>query len=192
MSAISDTFERHLTLLDPVPHRIAPSGTYTMRGPFGHRTFEIERQDEKDEFAPGQRLLSILGSDPETKAARWYGIGFVKDPKGSLETAPGWTYEGAGRHFEGCGRAGAFCPLHTFFKPYAKQLGTANATMSDNLQAAIIRGQRRFRSAIDGQVHEYEILLAKRCLKCGLLLTTPKSLAAGYGPECRKKLMGML
>lgn len=184
------TFTQHLMLLEG-QHRIAPSGVYTMRGPYGHRTFSIDRQDENDTFAPGQRLLSILGSDPDTKAARWFGIGFVKDPKGSVETAPGWQYSSAGLHEQSCGKRGAWCPLHTFFKPYSKQMGTDNARMSDILQTAIIQGKRHFNCAVDSQVHEYEILLAKRCLRCGIMLTTPKSLAAGYGPECRKKLMEM-
>ena len=36
----------------------------------------------------------------------------------------------------------------------------------------------------------YKINHAGRCGKCGRLLTTPESCAAGIGPECRKKMFG--
>ena len=34
----------------------------------------------------------------------------------------------------------------------------------------------------------YSVQLAKRCLRCNRRLTTPESIARGYGPECAEKL----
>lgn len=141
-------------------HAVLPSGVFTVVGPHGHRSFTIERQEASSDFAPGRRLISLLtGPDNE---ADWTAFGFVSDEPATRYPISVW------RKFRG--EAGE----RSDYEKYA-----------DLLVAMITRGQRDFRSH-DGHKHKYEILLSRRCIRCDRRLTTPESLEAGVGPECRK------
>ena len=140
---------------------VMPSGIFTIRGPFGHRTFSIERQDEKSTFQPGKRIVYLLvGRNNEHD---WKGFGFVAD------NAVRW-------------------PINVYLK-LRGEFGEKSEfeEYAIRLTQMAIMGFRRFPGP-DGLTHTYELLLSQRCTRCDLRLTTPESIKSGYGPECRKKV----
>lgn len=138
-------------------HNVIPSGIFTIAGPFGHRTFSVERQGEKDEFAPGQRIIYLLTHDDGEPA--WKAFGFVSDGVVRWPINVWKKHQGPDSEF-------------TFY--------------AERITHMIVGGFRRFPGP-DGDVHAYQIMMSRRCFRCDRRLTTPESIAAGVGPECIKK-----
>jgi len=154
--ALQDEFTSEIT----GQHAVIPSGIFTISGPFGHRTFSVERQDEKANFCPGKRIVYLLvGRDNEHD---WKAFGFVHD--GAVRW-PISVYQKLR------GEPGD----RSVYEEYAERL-----------THMICGGFRRF-SGPDGQVHTYKLLLSRRCFRCDQRLTDPESIRTGLGPTCRKR-----
>lgn len=136
---------------------VIPDGVYTVSGPLGHRTFEVSRNGEAATFAPGRRTVSLL-----TGPNSWATFGFVSDLATKHPISVWQKLRGPENH-------------PSDYEKFARVL-----------TAMIVNGHRRF-TAPDGQLHDYKILVARPCISCGRMLSTPESVARGIGPECAKK-----
>lgn len=58
-------------------YAVIPSGIYTIRSPFGHRTFSVERQAADAEFAAGRRMVYLFEAAGHER--KWTPFGFVAD-----------------------------------------------------------------------------------------------------------------
>jgi len=140
----------------------------------GHRTFSLERQKPDADFAPGERILYLLtGPDNAADSSSWTPFAFVKM---ASDLASGRPFP---RVYVWKSKRGTVGVERSAWEVYAE--------MFDDM---VRRGIRRFRSAVDGQIREYRLMLAKTCMRCGRLLTNPTSLDSGIGPECAKKSAG--
>jgi len=139
--------------------QVIPSGIFTVSGPFGHRTFSIERQSEKAEFKPGKRIIYLLVK--HDNELDWKPFGDVHD--GVVR----W-------------------PINVWLKIRQSPDGDDFVFYAERLTHMIVGGFRRFIGP-DGQSHTYQLMMSRRCFRCDRRLTTPESIASGIGPECSKK-----
>lgn len=147
-------------------HAIIPSGVYTVVGASGWRTFTIERQSDGDDFAAGQRIISLLTGHDNESPDSWKRFGFVRDE------AHRW-------------------PISVWLKNRNAPSGPPSdfEVYAHLLTDMICNGMRRF-NGLGGTPYTYKILLSRRCFRCDRRLTTPESLAAGIGPDCARKTRG--
>lgn len=128
-----------------------------------HRTFKLVTQPEDSEFAPGQRVLSLL-TGPNNEAD-YESFAFVDDEKGIAV----W------KRFRGQGGQKS---AHEWYADMISGLSGHHKTTCDWSQPSA--------KAPEG----YKLLVERHCLRCNRLLTTPDSIAMGMGPTCREKLGG--
>ena len=140
---------------------LIPNGCWTISGPRGHRTFDVSTQSEKEEFAPGKRIVALLTGPDNTATGDWTSFGFVSDHGDRINV---WKkYRGSPDH-------------PSEHEAYAKMLPF--------LFGCPPEGGAHINGAI------YAIQGEKTCLRCNRRLTTPQSLADGIGPECKAKSGG--
>jgi len=135
------------------------NGVYTMENEKGeHRTFRIRTQPEDANFAPGERIVSLL-TGPDN-VYDYQGFGFLK-ADGSIIL---WKkYRN-----------------HTF--EYYREL---LYTLSLYIEQSDIE---EVEAEIEYRGRSYKVMVSKRCIRCNRELTTPESIRAGIGPVCAEKM----
>jgi len=133
-----------------------PNGIFTIENEAGeHRTIKIRTQKEDANFAPGERIASLL-TGPENESD-YQGFAFVKEDGFRV-----WKSK------RGKNRISTF-------EWYARILELVDLT-PDEMEEVEISVKLRDRT--------YKILIEKRCMVCNRRLTTPESIRTGIGPVC--------
>lgn len=169
-------------------HRVIPEGVYTVQGPKGHKTFSVERQPEKSDWAPGKRVVYLLTGSGDSHGD-WKAFAFVNDPR-DVEMSEGTL---PGPYMPG--RSVSHINLFRALKEGTDSEALAFQDYGDLLWRMIVKGERHILRQ-NGKTYEYRLLLAKACIKCGERLTDPVSVETGIGPVCsgrrgRKKNEGI-
>lgn len=164
------------TINDPAQATANPvmthNGTLTVKseGSGEHRTFRIRTQKADADFAPGERIISLLTGPDNTASYTQFGFVKVEPERRAFRDD---TY-------------GA-CPQTTFVRParvkvivWRKYRGRPGSPLTQYEKLA--RMIERLANHIDeGRV---TINLEGRCRRCNKPLTTPQSVHEGIGPVC--------
>ena len=137
------------------------NGTYTIENVLTgeYRTLRIKTQKADASFAPSARILSVL-TGPDNEAS-YTSFAFVREGKAIV-----WNSK-RGQHGK-----------RSNFEGYAFMLEKAIAALATEADdGAFNIGER-----------DYKVTRSKRCLSCNRKLTTPESLARGFGPECAARI----
>lgn len=134
-----------------------PNGLYTFTNAAGeHRTFKIHTKKKDANFAPGQRIVSLLtGPDNEND---YRGFGFVKNDGIKI-----WNKN--------------FTPA---FQWYARMVVAAANAIEQMIEMETPE------AAICLQGRGYKVQVSKRCCVCNRTLTDPESIKLQIGPICRE------
>jgi len=126
-----------------------------------HRTFKVHTV--RKGALEGRRLVSLLtGPDNEHS---YQGFGFISESGNSIQL---W------QRFSGS----------SAFRYYTKLVEVAAEALGEGIKSEY----ETVSADVQMPKAAYTVTLSKRCLCCNARLTTPRSLAAGYGPECSARL----
>jgi len=133
------------------------NGIYTIKSARtgDHRTFKINTQGEKAEFAPGKRVVSLFTGTDNTADEHYTGFAFIDDR--GIHVWASKAKPGAPAGSDG----------HRWLQ------------FADLLWTLALDGA--FSSWAD---KGYTIMSEGRCLRCNRLLTEPNSIKTGIGPIC--------
>lgn len=137
--------------------------TFANDGTGQRRTFRLQTMPADAEFAPGARVVSVLtGPDNERD---YRGFAFVVEGDVGLAL---W------RRFKDDPEFLAYVAMMEAYFLKACRRGFKRSDNSEGLDH-VPSGNR------------YSVSESRRCVRCGRLLTTPESIAAGIGPVCAEK-----
>ena len=146
------------------------NGTYTVSGPKGHRTFKIRTVKNGD--LAGKRIIEMLIGPDNTDD--YQGVAFWDEQKGAAIV---W------RRHRAVGSNG-FIPAYSYPMKGSK-IEKAVAILI-HMAADHVKGHETGFYTQEG----YSLQLAGTCVRCGRALTTPESIATGWGPVCWEKANG--